>query len=245
MNLINHLDKDNLHHAYLIEGVKEEVLPEILDFIKSLGVKVSGNPDFYSIHLDSFKIEDARNLRSMAYEKSFSGEKSSNSGKKIFLISANNFLGEAQNTLLKMFEEPINNTHFFVIVPDSGIFLKTLLSRFYIIKAKSNLEDEIKKAEKFLRMNLRDRLDFMKELLMEENEEEDEEIDNMNNGRAKGLKFLNALEYILQEKLKDKNNFLLVKDPMEHILKVRSFMSQPGSSAKNLMESVALIIPYF
>jgi len=31
----------------------------------------------------------------------------------------------------------------------------------------------------------------------------------------------------------------------QHFLKVREFLRMPGSSAKNLMESVALIIPIF
>ena len=30
--MLEHLDKDNLHHAYLIEGAHEEIVPEILKF---------------------------------------------------------------------------------------------------------------------------------------------------------------------------------------------------------------------
>ena len=40
--------------------------------MKNLKIKTSGNPDFYHISVDSFKIEDARNLKSIEYEKSFS-----------------------------------------------------------------------------------------------------------------------------------------------------------------------------
>ena len=81
MNLINkHLDKNNLHHAYLIEGKKENIEPEILEFInKSLNIKTSGNPDFYRIFIDNFKIDEALNLRMMGSEKAFS------TGKKIFV----------------------------------------------------------------------------------------------------------------------------------------------------------------
>src|SRR3989344_512465 len=107
-----HLNEDNLHHAYLIEGAREEIVPEILTFIESLGIQTSGNPDFLHISTDSFKIEDARNLKTYGAEKSFSG------GKKIFIISTNNLLLEAQNTLLKMFEEPTEDTHFFLVVPE-------------------------------------------------------------------------------------------------------------------------------
>src|SRR3989344_1610534 len=104
--IIESLNKDNLHHAYLIEGDKDKILPELLEFIEKLGVK-QGSADFSQIELDTFKVEDARNLKSYAMEKGFSAQK------KIFIISANSFLLEAQNTLLKVFEEPIENTHFF------------------------------------------------------------------------------------------------------------------------------------
>jgi len=144
MEILDNLDKNNLHHAYLIEGTEEEIVPEIFKFMEILGIETSANPDFYHISVDSFKIEDARNLKSVEHEKSFS------TGKKIFLISANNFLLEAQNTLLKIFEEPIENTHFFIIIPNTDTLLKTLVSRFYLIKTKTKLGDELKEAEKFI-----------------------------------------------------------------------------------------------
>jgi hypothetical protein len=222
--MIKHLNKNNLHHAYLIEGDRAKVLPEIFSFIESLGVETSGNPDFYNISVDSFKIEDARNLKSIQNEKSFSV------GKKIFLISANNFLLEAQNTLLKIFEEPTPDTHFFVIIPDSNRLLKTLVSRFYLIKTKS--ETDLKEAEKFISMPYRVRIDFLKELLLEEE-----------NARMRASTFLNALEDVMHQKLiinkyKGENvNFF------NQIFITRESLNQPGSSIKNLMESVALNTP--
>ncbi len=258
MNFLDSLDKKNLHHAYLIEGAREEIVPELLGFIESLGVATSGNPDFYQISFDSFKIDDARNLKSMGQEKSFS------LGKKIFLISANNFLLEAQNTLLKMFEEPIEDTHFFLIVPDKNLLLKTLLSRFYVISTKQELIEEIKEAEKFIKMSLKDRIDFIKLLLTEPEEnaevpllQSENETQTLNSSRSKALKFLNALEILLQNKFV--NNFSGLTLPgvpggthtvqnslqfcFAQIFKVREFINQPGSSVKNLMESVALNTP--
>ncbi|PIP68998.1 hypothetical protein CO033_02805 [Candidatus Nomurabacteria bacterium CG_4_9_14_0_2_um_filter_32_10] len=240
MNLINHLDKNNLHHAYLIEGAQEEIVPEIFKFMKNLGIKTSGNPDFYYISVDSFKIEDARNLKSMEHEKSFS------IGKKIFLISANNFLLEAQNTLLKIFEEPIENTHFFIIIPNVDTLLKTLVSRFYLIKTKSELEDELKEAEKFIIMPVRDRIDFIKGMLVESEEDEVRPLDST---RLKALKFLNALESILHHRVHHRGTlcnytgFPCDVNLFAHIFKVREFLNQPGSSIKSLMESLALIVP--
>ena len=155
MNLINkYFNKDNLHHAYLIEGNREEILPEIFEFSESLGVKKS-SPDFVYITIDNFKIDEALSLRTMGTEKSFSGSK------KIFVLCVNTFSLDAQNVLLKMFGEPIEHTHFFVITPDTDALLKTLISRFYFISARQGLAEN-KDAEKFINMPLRNRLNFIK-----------------------------------------------------------------------------------
>lgn len=252
MNLINkHLDKNNLHHAYLIEGAREEIVPEILDFIKNLGIETSGNPDFCQISMDSFKMDEAKDLKDLGSQKGFSA------GKKVFLICANSFSPDAQNAMLKMFEEPIENTHFFVVVPDTDSLLRTLVSRFYVIKPASSLEKEIKEAEKFINMPARARIDFIKELIAVP-EEEDESTSPQpspyqgegvqDSARAKASKFLNALEVALHQKMTEPHPSPLLKEGegasiFEQIFKAREFLRQPGSSAKTLMESVVLIVP--
>lgn len=232
-----HLDKDNLHHAYLIEGGREEIIPEILSFIEGLGIKINNNPDVVHITLDSFKIDDARNLKSFASEKGFSA------AKKIFIISANSFLLEAQNSLLKIFEEPIENTHFFVVTPDTNSLLETFISRFYVISARQDLAEGNKEVEKFISMPLRDRIDFIKELLAEE--DEDEGVVVLNSTRSKALKFLNSLEQILHKTIMSRGTLVMKTDFFEHIFKVREILRMPGSSAKTLLESVAIIVPIF
>ena len=54
MQIKKHLDKNNLHHAYLIEGEREEVIPDVLAFLSDIGVSVVANPDFLHIAIDSF-----------------------------------------------------------------------------------------------------------------------------------------------------------------------------------------------
>ncbi|MCE9548963.1 hypothetical protein K8Q98_01010 [Candidatus Nomurabacteria bacterium] len=227
--IFKHIDKNNLHHAYLVEGLQEGVLPEIIDLVKNLGVETIANPDFCHIQLDSLKVEDARNL------KSFSNDKAMSTSKKIFIISANNILLEAQNTLLKMFEEPIENTHFFLIIPDANVLIPTFISRFFLIKTSK--DSKKKEAEGFIASSIKDRIDFIKELLSEA--EEEEEILSSDSPRSKALNFLNALEVSLHSKfLKSQSSSLGVC--LKHFFKVRKFLRQPGSSAKSLMESVAV-----
>ena len=70
MSILEHLDKNNLHHAYLIEGARDEIIPEILKFCEKLDIKTLGNPDFCHISIDNFKIDEALDLRSMSSNKS-------------------------------------------------------------------------------------------------------------------------------------------------------------------------------
>jgi hypothetical protein len=127
---------------------------------------------------------------------------------------------------------------------------------------------EFQEIEKFITLPLKNRIDFIKELLTEP-EKEDEEGNEVialsarpmgaggDSIRSKALKFLNALETLLHSKFV--NNFSGLTLPgvpggthtiqnsfqicFQHFFKVREFLRMPGSSAKSLMESVALVIP--
>ena len=109
------------------------------------------------------------------------------------------------------------------------------------------MEEELKEAEKFIAMPLKNRIDFIKELLAEA-EEDEEKIVETSTARAKALKFLNALETLLSRMPLDKHKSKGIFDTQaycSHIFKVREFLNQPGSSVKTLIESVALIVPSF
>ncbi|MCX6758061.1 MAG: hypothetical protein NTZ44_04240 [Candidatus Nomurabacteria bacterium] len=234
--LKDYLNKENLHHAHLIEGNKVEILSELFSFLKEINVEISGNPDFHNLSYDVFKKLDADQLKRNFSEKVFSIDKKA---KKVFVISANNFLHEAQNSLLKIFEEPNPNTHFFLIAPDLSVFLPTVLSRFYVISTKGEMIDELKEADKFIKMNLSARLEYIKDLVKgKDDEEESEDVEVVvESPRAKALKFLSALEKTLSKS--DLKNKVQVVD---QIFKVREYLRQPGSSTKILMESVAIVL---
>lgn len=243
--LKKHLNKNNLHHAYLIEGDRENILAELFVFLKDIGINTIGNPDFSYINIDNFKINQAFLLRDMSNQKSFSDNK------KIFVISANSFSPDAQGALLKMFEDPKENTHFFIIVPEVDALIRTLVSRFYLIKNEiKNLDN--KEIEDFLKSSLSARIEYIKNLLAEAEEdvetEEDIEKDlGLESKRSKALKFLNLLEQSLYNKFSSighqESLYLTPIDFFEQIFKARKYIRQPGSSAKTFLESVALSIP--
>ncbi len=231
------LNNDNLHHAYLIEGENCEILSSLHGFLNKIGYKTSSNPDFIEIKVDSIKIDEARNIKSMSESKIYSNDPSA---KKIFLISTNNLLIEAQNTLLKIFEEPASQTHYFFILPNIDGLLKTFVSRFYVIKDLTSTDKNLKnkEAENFIKMNLKERIDFIKEFI----KEEDEEDISLDSARSRSVNFIDSLEYILYKNFlkdfkKNKPGFF------DQLFKARKYLRQPGSSTKSLLESVALCIP--
>jgi hypothetical protein len=213
-------------------------LPVLFSFFEEIKIKTSGNPDFFHAFFDNFKIEDAFNLRLLGNEKSVTAD-----SKKIIILCINRFSLDAQNVLLKLFEEPILDTHFFIVTPDTDSLFKTFVSRFYLIKDQNKSEKDEKLAENFLTMSLQNRLDFIKnELLDKETEEETEgEVGNFSeSNQTRALRFLNSLESVLSKKDVKKE-----PDYFEQIFKVREFLRQPGSSVKMLLESIAISVPKF
>ena len=116
--------KEISHHAYVVEGQKDFILPILVEtLVSKFGVNTKANPDFTQLHFESFGIDESRKLKEMQSSKSISD------GKRFFIISTNNVTVQAQNSMLKMLEEPGENTHFFLILPTLSILIETLLSR--------------------------------------------------------------------------------------------------------------------
>ena len=132
-----HLDSKNLHHACFLVGDTEAIFLKLKNFLeKRVGIKTSGNPDFWSGKFKTLTIDEARAIAELQERKSFVGKSLGSEASKwrgkIFVIQADFITEEAQNSLLKVFEEPTSGTHFFIISPQD-ILLPTLRSRMQII----------------------------------------------------------------------------------------------------------------
>lgn len=89
-----------------------------------------GNPDFWQAEFQTLGIEEARAIREEALREPLGA------GRKIFFILFWSATREAQNALLKTFEEPAPGRHFFLFVPSADILLPTLRSRLLIISGR-------------------------------------------------------------------------------------------------------------
>ncbi|MBI1974483.1 MAG: hypothetical protein HYS51_01340 [Candidatus Zambryskibacteria bacterium] len=140
------------HHANLLIGAAEETEKLLKDF--------KGSPDFFIFKNATFGIDEARELILSAGRKSF-GQK------KVYLIAPQKITLEAQNALLKTFEDPVPETYFFLAVKDESLIIPTLRSRMHITchLAVRQLSNE---AKKFIEFSIKERIAFVKKFIDDE-----------------------------------------------------------------------------
>lgn len=167
---------------------------------------------------DTFGIDDARSLTSRAHIRAVEG------GERAFLIQCNSITSEAQNALLKLFEEPPEQVTFHLIVSDEGILLPTLLSRLQLI-AREEDPDDNENAATFLAMSYAARLE---EIARRTKQKDTAWIESVVSG----------IERSVRDTTQAKDASLL-----SSLLLVRSYLGTRGASAKMLLEELALSLP--
>jgi len=216
--------KDNLfkmHHANILVNNKGDSCHFIYNLLeKDLGFKSHANPDFLLVEVESFGIDDARNLGKWAIGKALLLDI------KVCLIKTKSITIEAQNALLKIFEEPTVGTYFFINLESLGGILGTFLSRMNVLNADyshSDLKDDHKKdAESFLMGNIKERLVLVTALSKKENK----------NGMRDLIKNLEEVAY--------KN--MASSQQSKKILMSKIYLTSRGASAKMILEWLACVI---
>lgn len=212
------------HHAYALEGEKANILPNLLKSLeKDFGVEIKNNPDFSYQEFETFTIDDGRALQERHGRRAIAG-------KKIFIISTRFITSEAQNALLKIFEEPSEGTHFFLIMPNTQVLIPTLRSRLVVVNHDALAENAEAKnlAKKFLSANAAERLALVKSIV----EEKD---------KGKAIDFVTALEETLATRLK-KGDLAENAAALTEILTVKKYLHDRAPSIKLLLEHLCLFV---
>ncbi len=205
------IDFSNLHHAYLVVGEPAHVEVALHQFFSEQGAKLIGSPDYFAFKEETFGIEEARGLSAWASRRAF-GER------KIFFLAPQTLTLEAQNALLKTFEEPIAHTHFFLVVPTLETAIPTLRSRMRVIEHR--FTRVLDPALNFLTGNLKERLNFTKRFIEKE--------ENL-------TQFLDELLLIMREK-----GVTVV--PLALVSEMRQLSRQRGSSSRLILEHLSLVL---
>lgn len=220
------MNPKNLHHAYLLVGDDEKILPLLESFfIEKLLFPIQGNPDYWKESFESLGIDESRKVIEMQRGKPLAHNK------RIFVLHAQSITREAQNALLKVLEEPTSGSHFFLVVPSESILLPTVKSRMLSVKLlHKTFEDKTlhnsAEIEAFINGDLKERMKITATL----SESKD---------RKKISIFLNEIERSFSGKIMDAE----VRNFLTALQNIKIYENDRGASLKMLLDHIALTIP--
>lgn len=214
-------DLPNHHAVLIVDSEREAVGLALWDDLQSI------SPAHRFFNHTVLDIDTARNLISWA-NTPYNDE-------KIALISFHTATLPAQNSLLKMLEEPRNGVRFILLTSNKDNLIGTVISRVCEVKDAKKINktnnDINKNAELFLQtpQNLRMKLPFIIDLLSHLDEE----------GR-KDREIVHGFIMSISEQLsKSRIKSYYVLETIE----IGSYASDSSASPKALIEYLALLLP--
>ena len=224
----------NRHQSFVIEAEAEVGITVAQEWAeKELGMNAKGNPDFVVLHYGLFSVEDARHVLEVAASVPLIGEH------KVIVISANRVYHEAQNALLKLFEEPPPNTLLFFVLSSLGGLLPTLRSRVEILETvprlRSGRQEIANAAEQFLAASKEKRSAMIKKLTSGKDEEERREL------RDEAIAILNGVEAIAYEKYGFTKP--VISELLSDISILRGHLYDRSAPVRMILEHLSLVMP--
>ncbi len=204
------------HHALVAYGSPEYAREFAVFIAKEAEMIIANNPNFHVRSYESLDVEEARILRDLA---GFSAE-----GRRVFVIAASRVTREAQNALLKVFEEPGANMFFALLVP-RGALIPTLLSRMqevsFVVK-----KEVTSVAQDFLAATPAARSKLMAHIV------EDKD-------KTAAYQLVAAIEQHLAKDIHQSQ----VRLALEEIATMRSYLMDTSASVKMILEHLVLVLP--
>lgn len=157
------------HHAYYLVSEQEAGVAKALSFAQeTLGMSLENNPDIIVLRHGLFSVDDARRVIRHAGQTGVRGE-------KLIVITAERIFHEAQNALLKIFEEPPEGTTLILIIPSGGLLLATLRSRLLSLPGTSSEHTTPEAVVAFIRATPSEREKSVAKLLDRSKSDKDDE----------------------------------------------------------------------
>ena len=241
------------HHAFAIEAEGEEgievalgwVEKEFPAFAQGYGGQggMKSHPDIVILKYGLFSVEDARRVGEIAGQGPVAGEH------KVIIIAANRAYREAQNALLKLFEEPPPGTYLFLVLPTLGGLLPTLRSRLHVLRTPTTQGGMIyhtpqdgdvrtpvrtSLAEEFLRATREKRGVMVKKLATGKDEEE------RRAHRDEAIALVNGIEVVAYQHVGRSTSHIKL---LEEIQTLRGYLHQPSAPMRMILEHLAIVTP--
>lgn len=160
-------------HAYFLVGESEQGIESARAFAKNeLEISGKGDPDIVVLQYTLFSVEESRKLLDIACAAPLMGTR------KAIIVCATRFFHEAQNALLKLFEEPPPGITFILIIPSEGMLLPTLRSRLASLtqtRHPSDTDTSEETTRQFLAANPAERAKLLEKLVTRSKSDKDEE----------------------------------------------------------------------
>lgn len=220
------------HHAYFFAGDTEKGIEKALAYGKEeLGLVAINNPNVVVFRYGLFSVDDARRVIRMAGQASMGGDQ------KLIIVAVERIFHEAQNALLKLFEEPPIGTTLVLVVPSAGILLATLRSRLVALgKQKIQVSEE---ATAFLAAEAGEREKVIAKLLDRTKSDKDEEKQAARGEALRLVEGLAGAAYLSWQKKGSEDTKLFMHD-LERFIPILHERSAP---LKLIFEHILLTTP--
>jgi DNA polymerase III delta prime subunit len=219
------------HHAFVIEAEAEDGIWAARAWAEGeLGMKGESNPDIVVLRYGLLSVDDARRVAEVAAGAPFVDEH------KVLIIAALRAYHEAQNALLKLFEEPPQSTYLFLVMPSLGGLLPTLRSRVQALEKTENRKQKTEiaeAAEHFLAASREKRTALIKKLASGKDEEERRE------NREQAIAIINGIEAAAYQRGIGKADAALLFD----IATLRGYLYDRSAPVRMILEHLSLVIP--
>lgn len=217
------------HHAYLVCG-NYGASSAILSWLQQMGM-VKSIADVAHLQFSTFGIDDARQIKFDQVEKTVA------LGKRIFIIETTAVTHEAQDALLKVFEDPSADSVFFFIIENGQSLRDTFKSRFAVLVYGDGITLLTDSAREFVSANVSGRFKIVTSLLKRHESDEDSAL-----LRRDALSLLSGIETLYTRLPRAEMNGSCA-DFYQDLLMNKSFLSDRSASVKMILEYCALTIP--
>jgi hypothetical protein len=211
-----------MHHAYLVIGNRGSALDQIKEeLVTYLGLKsLVSHPDVWLEDFEAVGISESRLLKERQSRRPLIA------GRQFFVWGVGSITAEAQNALLKTFEEPTTNSHFFLVAEEEEMFLPTLRSRCQVIRHSQAADAPDDLAQRFLFGDIAERMKLAEKVA--------------DRGRQPALEFVRQVETGLHQELIPSPDNLLAYDGLSTALR---WLKSRSSSPKLVLEYLAFRLP--
>ncbi len=231
MNSLAKLFPTDLYHSYIVEGDPSDTVDLLRVFLEGREDIGARNPDFFHHIYESFTIADAQTIKEWHSTRGLTEQK------RVCIIGAKFINREAEQSLLKIIEEPQADTHFFLVVPRAAMLADTIQSRTHLIKVGGIGDSPSKKSEAFIKSTPRERIELVADLIKENK-------DNETSGelRYQATALINEIERTLYKKFKSNIKDEKIRFILRELENSRDYLSTPGASVKMILEHIALVL---